>query len=396
MRTHAHTHTHTHTHTIDVVRPQPLVCPSKPALPVMPAGPKQIAVREYRNAVRPLLKKYGLPAMADETLQCALLCHRRLLLKAHPDKGGSADDFRTAQAAKSALVAAMQAQQAPGSAAPAEQVPPPEPTPRKRPAAPTSTTGARPRRSEVSTSLVESYQGVCPFCAETSDTPARQYRIQSNGVLLTYNGAQLAPEGAWPAFKMWVESNKAGWKVLYYCITKELCRQGRPHFHFMVQFRNSVDCSSRTFAFNGVLPNARPTWLDYCRQGRNKKNPQQSLDRGFFYVFANKIGTCTDEVGSLCVHGNYAPNWTDMAYRYEVLGDWPEKLWRRRQLTHDQYGRYVILCRDRVGLRYQGVLQDGYLPWRDPRGRRAAGEPPAGAAEEDAWAGSKAPTHDFI
>ena len=321
----------------------------------MPAGPKQIAVREYRNAVRPLLKKYGLPAMTGETLQCALLCHRRLLLKAHPDKGGSADDFRTAQAAKSALIAAMETQQAPGSAASAEQAPPPEPTPRKRPAAPTSTTGARPRRSGVSTSLVESYQEVCPFCAETSDTPAREYRIQSNGVLLTYNGAQLAPEGAWPAFKMWVESNKAGWKVLYYCLTKELCHQGRPHFHLMVQFRNSVDCSPRTFAFNGVLPNARPTWLDYCRQGRNKKNPQQSLDRGFFYVFANKIGACTDEVGSPCVHGNYAPNWTDMAYRYEVLGDWPEKLWRRRQLTHEQYGRYVILCRDRVAARKRNL-----------------------------------------
>ena len=207
----------------------------------------------------------------------------------------------------------------------------------------------------MSASLVESSQEMCPFCAETSGAPAREYRIQSNGVLLTYNGRQLAPEGAWPAFKMWVESNKAGWKVLYYCITKEFCRQGRPHFHFMVQFRNHVDCSSRTFAFNGVLPNARPTWLDYCRQGRNKRNPQQSLDRGFFYVFANKIGTCTDEVGSPCVHGNYAPNWTDMSYRYEVLGDWPEKLWKRRQLTHDEYWRYVVLCRDRVAARKRNL-----------------------------------------
>ena len=111
----------------------------------------------------------------------------------------------------------------------------------------------------MSSSLVESHQGMCPFCAETSGTPARAYRIQSNGVLLTYNGRQLALEGAWPTFKMWVESNKAGWKVLYYCITKELCRQGHPHFHFMVQFRNHVDCSSRTFAFGGVLPNARLT-----------------------------------------------------------------------------------------------------------------------------------------
>ena len=143
----------------------------------------------------------------------------------------------------------------------------------------------------MSTSLVESHEEACPFCAETSGAPPKVYRIQSNGVLLTYNGAQLAQEGAWPAFKMWVESNKADWKVLYYCITKELCRQGHPHFHFMVQFRNHVDCPSRAFAFNSVLPNARPTWLDYCRQGRNKKNPQQSLDRGFFCVFANKIGT---------------------------------------------------------------------------------------------------------
>ena len=321
----------------------------------MPTGPKQIALRVYRNAVRPLLKKYGLPAMTEETLQCALLCHRRLLLKAHPDKGGTADDFRTAQAAKTTLVAALQAQPAPGLATPADQGAPPKARARKRPAAPTPTAGTRPQRSRAPTSLVELHQEMCSFCAETSGAPAREFRIQSNGVLLTYNGAQLALEGTWPAFKMWVESNKTGWKVLYYSITMELCRQGRPHLHFMVQFRDQVDCSSRKFAFKGILPNARPTWLDYCRQGRNKKNPQQSLDRGFFYVFADKIGTCTDEFGSPCVHGNYAPNWTDMAYRYEVLGDWPEKLWRRRQLTHEQYGRYVVLCRDRVAARKRNL-----------------------------------------
>ena len=74
----------------------------------MPTGPKQKAVREYGAAVRPLLRKYGMPVLTSDTLECALQCHRRLLLKAHPDKGGFADDFRTAQAAKSAL-AALQA-----------------------------------------------------------------------------------------------------------------------------------------------------------------------------------------------------------------------------------------------------------------------------------------------
>ena len=135
----------------------------------------------------------------------------------------------------------------------------------------------------------------------------------------------------------------------------ELCRRRRPHFHLMLQFRAAVDCPSSKFEFQGILPNARPTWVDYCQQGRNKKNPQQGLDRGFFYVFANKLGTCADTDGSLCVHGNYGPYWTDSPFLYEVNGDWPEKLWKRYQLTHKQYGTYLVQCRDRVPARKRNL-----------------------------------------
>ncbi len=320
----------------------------------MPASRPQLAIRAYQQDVRTLLQKYGVPPLAKHPkMQEVLETHRKLLRKVHPDKGGDASDFRAARAAKAALDEAVKATgRAPTTSSP--PAPPAQPSTRKRPAAAQQSSAAGPQ-PQPCRSLVALSVELCPFCTETQDGPARGYRIQSNGVLLTYNGTQIAEEGAWAAFKAWVESNKGSWNVLYYCITMELCRRRRPHFHFMVQFRAAVDWPSSKFAFQGILPNARPTWLDYCREGRNKKNPQQSLDRGFFYVFANKIGTCVDTNGSLCVHGNYGPYWTEQAFLYEVVGDWPEKLWRRYQLTHKQYGTYLIQCRDRVPARKRNL-----------------------------------------
>ena len=237
-----------------------------------------------------------------------MLTHRRLLKKVHPDKGGDAADFRTVRLAKEALDEAIaDAEPSPPSAASAP-APRAQPAKRKRPAgANASAHAASPHSPETCSSLAALPVELCPFCGETQDGPAEAYRIQSNGVLLTYNGAQLAEEGSWVAFKAWVESNKKSWNLLYYCLTMELCRRRRRHLHLMVQFRAAVDCPSSKFAFQGIRPNARPTWTDYCQQGRNKRNPQQSLDRGFFYVFANKVGTCRDTKSSLCVHCNYGP-----------------------------------------------------------------------------------------
>lgn len=322
----------------------------------MPAGPRQNALRAYSRVVAPFICKYGVPPLPrDPKLDQVAECHRRLLRKVHPDKGGTPDDFRAVRSAKEVLDAALRAAEE-GPPPPAPREPPginrkrpaaAPPRMQKKPAAASGSAGAA-STPPTSSALVVLAKDMCPFCAETADGPARCFRIQSNGVLLTYNGLQLADPDTWDAFKQWIQTNKKDWTLLYFCQTMELCRRRRRHLHLMVQFRAAVDWPSSRFAFRGILPNARPTWGDYCQQGRQKKNPQQCLNRGFFYVFANKIGTCLDSDGALCVHGNYGPYWTDNAFLYEVLGDWPEKLWKRYQLTHKQYGEYLTLCRDRV------------------------------------------------
>ncbi len=197
----------------------------------MPASRPQLAIRAYQQDVRTLLQKYGLPPLARQPkMQEVLETHRKLLRKVHPDKGGDASDFRAARAAKAALDEAVKATgRAPTTSSP--PAPPAQPSTRKRPAAAQQSSAAGPQ-PQPCRSLVALSVELCPFCTETQDGPARGYRIQSNGVLLTYNGTQIAEEGAWAAFKAWVESNKGSWNVLYYCITMELCRRRRPHFHF--------------------------------------------------------------------------------------------------------------------------------------------------------------------
>ena len=335
----------------------------------MPTGPRQVALRTYQRAVANLVSKYGVSPLGRDPKLCDVAqFHHRLLKKVHPDKGGSAEDFRVVQAAKEALdnsVNAALPTARPPAAPPCPPPPtaPPQTPTRKRPASaapvPKKTVAlarvAPPCASTTCHSLMALSEDLCPFCAETSDATRRQFRIQSNGVLLTYNGEHLLEDDTWCAFKQWAHSHKKEWSVLYSCLTMELCRRRRRHLHMMLQFRSAIDAPSSRFAFRGILPNARPTWSDYCYQGRDKKNPQQGLNRGFFYVFANKIGTCQDVDGSLCVAGNCGPYWTDYPFLYEVLGDWPEKLWKRYQLTHKQYKEYLTLCRDRVPARMRNL-----------------------------------------
>ena len=68
-----------------------------------------------------------------------------------------------------------------------------------------------------------------------------------------------------------------------------------------------------------------------------------------------------DHTGSLCVWGNYAPSWTESKYRYVVRGDWVDKLWQDRHLSHATYREYVVLCRDRVPVRLRNLqaVEDG-------------------------------------
>jgi len=48
------------------------------------------------------------------------------------------------------------------------------------------------------------------------------------------------------------------------------------------------------------------------------------------------------------VAGNYQPCWTKAAMTYQVLGKWPETLWKQRKLSTELYDEYLFLTRDGV------------------------------------------------
>jgi len=94
---------------------------------------------------------------------------------------------------------------------------------------------------------------------------------------------------------------------------------------------------------------------DLCGEGLCRRKMQESVDRGFFYVFANKLGTVLDDMGAPCVAGNYMPCWTSASLAYPVLGKWSERLWKCSKLSHDQYEECVFLTRDGVHARKRNL-----------------------------------------
>ncbi|CAE7446150.1 unnamed protein product [Symbiodinium microadriaticum] len=170
----------------------------------------------------------------------------------------------------------------------------------------------------------------------------RGLRVRSVAVLLTYQS--------------WLPES-----VKYWTATMETDKSGSLHMHIMVQFTQSRDCSTASFAFDGRRPNVSSH--DYLGEGACKTRLQQSFDRGMFYVWANKVGT-------LHVVANYEPCWASAAQTYQVLENWPEALWKQRKLTHQQYEAYLYLTRD-------GVLAR-------KRNLDAVRDHEAGAAEEEA------------
>ena len=53
----------------------------------------------------------------------------------------------------------------------------------------------------------------------------------------------------------------------------------------------------------------RPRWPGNAMA---KQNPQEASNRGFWYVFADKVGTVLLEGGEPCVRGNYGPLGTEL------------------------------------------------------------------------------------
>ena len=72
-----------------------------------------------------------------------------------------------------------------------------------------------------------------------------------------------------------------------------------------------------------MKPRADPN--DLLGDGWCKKKLQESFNRGFFYVWADKVGTQRDEHGDQCVAGNYEPVWeSTVDCHYDMKSRWAE------------------------------------------------------------------------
>lgn len=178
----------------------------------------------------------------------------------------------------------------------------------------------------------------------------KEFRVQARAVMLTYQGVKSS---WWQTFVNFATGGTKAWKVKHWTATFETNLDGSLHAHLMLQFLCQQDRSTQSFAFKGIRPNASVN--DYCGNGLWSRKPQQSVDRGMFYVWANKIGTHTLPDGSLCVAANYEPCWTEAKNRYQVLGRWAEDLWKQRKLTHEAYEEYLFLTRDGVVTRKRNL-----------------------------------------
>ncbi|CAE8595265.1 unnamed protein product, partial [Polarella glacialis] len=150
----------------------------------------------------------------------------------------------------------------------------------------------------------------------------------------------------WRRFVSFVGSSFKRWRVKHWCATLETNTDGTDHAHLMLQFLQVVDRTTRSFMFEGLRPNVATT--DLGGEGFCKKRMQQSINRGMFYVWANKVG-------AQCLAGNYGPVWSTEPFRYQVLGAWPEKLWKQRKLSHEVCRNYLFLTRDGVCFRKRNL-----------------------------------------
>ena len=294
--------------------------PRRAPLPEMPTSKGQGAKRAFVATLKALGAKYGVAVTVSRASSDADVrrAHMRVLLKAHPDKGGSAADAQRLQTAREAWESAA-----------------------KKPMGgrPKSTPGRRPQPSAAAHGAL-----VVHGEADTGSPNTDLYRIRSLGVLLTYFGVR--DQEHWRRFLLHVERRRASWGVRHWCATLEATKQARLHIHLMLQFLFAGNYNTARFVFEGLKPNASPN--DLLGDGYSRRKLQESLDRAMFYCWADKLGTQRDEQGAPCRAGNYEPCWTDASRTYSVKGRWPENLWKAHKLSHEVQEEYLYLCRDGV------------------------------------------------
>ena len=303
--------------------------PQESSASAMPSE-MDVAKRNLVRVLTSLARKYGvhLALTRDSTPGEVQTAYRSVARKAHPDKGGSNDDFQRLSAANDVWQELHKKR-----------------TPVGRPPKASATRNPRPSSGR-------------PFALVVPDEQ-KEFRIRSRAFLLTYQRfpADVACAlSIWVRFVDFVERHVRLWCVRHWTATAESNEDGTHHFHLMLQVNPSPqEKTSRMFVFDSVLPNASTN--DLLGEGFGGKRYQASWDRGQFYAWANKRGTMLDTAGNLCRAGNCAPAWTrvegtDMrqriTYRYKVAAEWARNLWRDYKLDDSVYEEYLYLCRDKL------------------------------------------------
>ena len=299
----------------------------------MPMSVYQRAKRGFVQVLLKLASAYGLVASVnrdseEDAIQAA---YRRVVRHAHPDKGGTLADAQRLQVAKDEWDAARKSNQPRG---------------RPRRQGPESPAAA----PQASDGLFAPGGGVLANIVPVPVPRALVFSFQSTGVMFTYH---IHEHAQWDRFLTFIGAQLQAWEILHWCATMETTKRGGLHVHMYVQFRRSARRSRGSYVFEGIQPHVSTS--DYCGEGLCRKKLQNSIDRGMFYVWADKIGTVRGTAGNPCVAGNYMPTWTSSPMRYAVAGRWIDNLWKRHLLTHMVYEDYVFLARDGVVVRKRNL-----------------------------------------
>jgi len=273
----------------------------------------QFAVRTFVTVLLALARSYDsdIAVNGDSSEQQIEAAFRKLMRKVHPDKGGRNEDAQRLQQAREDW------------------------------------------RVDLGKAPAATARGEVPVLPIAEESAGSSFRLHAAAVLLTY---QNFTEALWQDFLLWIPTQLKEWSAKHWCATLETCKSKKLHVHLMLQFRSTIDRRNLScFVFEGLRPNASEGGRDLCGEGLGGRRFQLSVDRGFFYVWADKIGTVRDNAGDPCVAGNYQPAWTDIKFKYQVLGKWPETLWKKYMLTHDVYQEYIFLTRDGIGGRKRNL-----------------------------------------
>ena len=231
------------------------------------------ANRAFVTVLLELAVVYGLVLQcnrdsADNMLHAA---YKKVICKAHPDKGGRKEHAQKLQAAREEWSKALKTSSPVGGRPRRQPSATASPSPTSRPgrqpwakASPSAKSrplrkpaaAPAPHRKQLASSSTSGSQLVAFTRQAARDEPG--YLIRSLAVQLTY--LKVAALSVWPRFVRFVKKRLVTWQVRYWCATMETCANGEYHFHLMLQFHASSDSRQlRQFFVDDLKAGASPT-----------------------------------------------------------------------------------------------------------------------------------------